>query len=1190
MDTLNTLITNFSIESLIQFFRQKINTFKPEKENYEYLFEDNESIIENYEDIKKIGEADINNSDDLIIITAKTIAQLTNRTGKKRQFEIAKKILKEEYKDAAFFIFYDENGNFRFSFIRANYIGVKRDYSTWKRYTYFVNPEKPNKTFRKQIDKCDFDSLDNILKAFSLEAVTDDFYNEFSPRFEEIATSIDGEIDIYVKQDFALLFVIRTIFIGFLQKRKWIGDDEEFLLSFWNEYKEKFYGEDKFYSEWLEPLFFEALNSQPGTEVKYGNNKFSKKTRIALKMAPYLNGELFKPKAGYDNKVLFVPDKIVEAFFDFLFQYNFTIEENTRYDEDLELNPEFLGIIFERLVNKKNGAVYTPRTEVDFMCRISLVKWLQKVSSVNTRDLYYLFFRELGNGEEFEDYQKEGDFSKHELEELIPLLKAVTVCDPASGSGAFPVGMMQVLNETIQNLQARDKTPDHLKDEDDFERKKSIIANSLYGVEVKRWAVWINQLRLWLSLFVDIPAEREDEFRTSFTPLLPNLGFKIRRGDSIVQRIGNKLFPVEGHQQLLTSSLKKQIIELKKDKIEFFYNRSGKFNEIKKKEDSIFRTIINEQISEKVKELRILSREPESEQTSMFPSAKPKQTNLELYKKQIEQLKNEIEILREEKAAFKEDHPLIWNIEFAEIFYDKGGFDIIIGNPPYIRQEDISDPEGKIEKATDYKKLLQETIRQEFPNHFKAKEKIDGKSDLYTFFYLKSLRLLNINGIHTFICENTWLDVEYGIWMQKFLLRNCHVHYIIENHAKRSFASVDVNTIISVIDAPVKYKKDINQQFNYKLIAFKKPFEEVLFTENLLDIEEQKNEIVKNNSYRSFPISIEKLIEEGSNFENEQQKELKLGKYEGDKWGSKYLKAPDLFFDILFKGKCHLIKLKEVGEVKYGIKTGYNNFFYLNNKDILKWEIEKEYLKPIIKSPTECNFYLLSHTNFKFNVFLCNKSKADLKGTNALKYIEYGEGLEIEIKQGSNKGQKVIGVHNLKSVQSRKLWYSIGEVEGNTFWNKELRQRLFCSYSDRKALADCRLYYGNFDNNIKCYINSTLYHFFEEVLNREIGGGGGPRSVMVYEVNNSLILNPKILNFNNIFLNREVKTIFIECGIKPESDIPISEQEPNPLPDRKELDDVVFDALDLTQEERKEVYRAVCQLVWNRISKAKSVK
>ena len=126
MATLNNLITGFSVDKLKQFFRQKISTFKPDEGNYEYLFEDNETITDNYEDIIKIGEADLTNSDDLIAITAKTLAPLTNRTGKKRQFEIAKKILKEENKDAAFFIFYDDNGNFRFSLIRANFLGDRK--------------------------------------------------------------------------------------------------------------------------------------------------------------------------------------------------------------------------------------------------------------------------------------------------------------------------------------------------------------------------------------------------------------------------------------------------------------------------------------------------------------------------------------------------------------------------------------------------------------------------------------------------------------------------------------------------------------------------------------------------------------------------------------------------------------------------------------------------------------------------------------------------------------------------------------------------------------------------------------------------------------------------------------------------------------------------------------------------------
>src|SRR5699024_11096038 len=151
-------------------------------------------------------------------------------------------------------------------------------------------------------------------------------------------------------------------------------------------------------------------NSQPGSHVSRQTD-FSDDTREALQMAPYLNGNLFKEKAGYDDIGLWIPDEEIEAFFEFLFRHNFTVEENTYYDQELELNPEFLGIIFEKLVNKEDGAVYTPRTEVDFMCRMALVKWLQKNTSANTRDLYRLFFRERGSGDKYDEYQKQGDFS-----------------------------------------------------------------------------------------------------------------------------------------------------------------------------------------------------------------------------------------------------------------------------------------------------------------------------------------------------------------------------------------------------------------------------------------------------------------------------------------------------------------------------------------------------------------------------------------------------------------------------------------------------------------------------------------------------------------------------------------------------------------------------------------------------------
>ena len=227
------------------------------------------------------------------------------------------------------------------------------------------------------------------------------------------------------------------------------------------------------------------------------------------------------------------------------------------------------------------------------MCRLALVHWLDKNSSIEKREFYYEFFREGGTGSEHDDDQKDGNFSANEIRELLNLLESVTVCDPAAGSGAFEVGMLHVINETIERLLADDKCPDDITKKSGYECKKAIIANSLYGVEVKRWAVWINQLRLWLTLFIDRP----DEMKMSLSPLLPSLNFKIRRGDSLVQRIGKKLFPVHGHADL-TPAIKKKITDLKKAKLDFFYNRGPEEELVKQLEYKVFRAIIQSQIKD----------------------------------------------------------------------------------------------------------------------------------------------------------------------------------------------------------------------------------------------------------------------------------------------------------------------------------------------------------------------------------------------------------------------------------------------------------------------------------------------------------------------------------------------------------------------------------------------------------------
>jgi len=320
MDNIDNLIADFSIERLEHFFRQKINTFKPEQKDFEYLFEDNENITANYEDIIKIGEADLKNSDDLLVIAAKTLTLLTDRTGKKRQFDVAKKILKEENKDAAFFIFFDENGNFRFSLIRANFLGTKRDFTDFKRYTYYVSREFTNKTFKSQISKADFNDLNSIQEAFSVEPLTKQFYAKLQHWYfwaiDNVKFPGDAENEKNGREISIIRLITRLMFIWFMKIRNLIPDD------LFNEDNIKEILEDlepeksTYYKAILQNLFFATLNTKQeqrkfrceeryykGFNPDFGNQnlyryhdlfKNSESLKILFEKIPFLNGGLFE--------------------------------------------------------------------------------------------------------------------------------------------------------------------------------------------------------------------------------------------------------------------------------------------------------------------------------------------------------------------------------------------------------------------------------------------------------------------------------------------------------------------------------------------------------------------------------------------------------------------------------------------------------------------------------------------------------------------------------------------------------------------------------------------------------------------------------------------------------------------------------------------------------------------------------
>lgn len=1173
-EILESIIDEFSVEKFTRLFREKSHKFTPREENYSHYND------HNFIGGIKIGEINFSDVDSLLICSFEVTKALSERAGKKAQYEKAKSILKTNANQrfsAGIFIFYDNSGNFRFSLVYPESIGVKRQWNNFRRFTYFVSREFTNKTFLKQLGGKEFTNLEDVKDAFSITAVTDLFYDEFFKIYDKLVseTKVINNIDTEEKaRDFVLLFVIRTIFLGFIQKKRWIGDDEKFIQSFYLEYKNKFYGKNEFYKRWLSPLFFEALNSPPGREVAYRDNDFSNETETKLQMAPYLNGGLFRKKQEFDTSGWLIPDGLIEEFFNFLFSHSFTIEENSLEDEDLQLNPEFLGIIFERLVNKADGAVYTPRPEVDLMCRLSLVKWLQKNLEIplRTENLYELFFRESEKDED--------QISEKEARHILDKLENLTICDPAVGSGAFLVGMIQVLDSVEQSLKLRYG----LDGMNLFERKKHIIKNSLYGVEVKEWAVWICQLRLWLSLFVDAP----DELKDSHKPILPSLDFKVRRGDSLVQRVGSKAFPVTGHNLSLNQSIKRRITKLKDLKLKYYDNKSElDVWGLKERELGIYEEILDIEIKEKREQINKIKNIKPAKVLSLFGEKESsEQIELEFDKDKVEALENEInELLEQKRALRKEGKPLVWSIEFAEVFMDKGGFDIIIGNPPYVRQEEIEDPTGKVKDKKEYKKYLQEMVRLDFPDAFPPKKKIDGKSDLYTYFYIRGLRLLNENGVHTFICSNSWLDVGYGVWLQEFLLNHSPIEFIIDNHAKRSFEAADVNTIISIMHAP---QRKVDSNHTVRFIAFKQPFEEVIYTDTLLNLE-SSNETISTEFYRIFPISYSELKSSGS--EQKSGELIDSGPYIGDKWGGKYLRAPDIFFQIVRQGKGILKPLGEISNVKFGIKTGVNAFFYLTPNRITKFKIEKEFLKPVIKSPRESKTILVNPSNLKYKLFFCNKDRSELTGTNALKYIEWGENQEVEIKQGGNKGKIIKGFNKISSVKGRKYWWHLPDFESKVFMQMSFNDVFKFWYAEDDIRCDARLYTISLTNKQDALLlNSTLSVLFIELFGRA-NLGEGALDFKVYEAEQILVIDPSTVEnkLSDEIMKRPIKSIFVECGIDPESDIPIQNQEPKPLPDRAALDKVVFDALHLSEEERKDVYRAVCQLVWNRISKANSV-
>ena len=681
--------------------------------------------------------------------------------------------------EAALVIF-DSGDHWRLSFI----CDINGEATAAKRYTYVFGSKEL--LYKTPIDRFIFlkdkgMSFENLKKAFSVEALSDEFFDKYREQYADFIQYITGKR--FVKsgskweektcgianeklmqafgndekkiRDYIKKMMGRITFLHFLQRKGWMCGDLNYMQNLF----ERSAHQDDYLDYVLEPLFFGILNTKPEQrEALFEKYSWDKSLLAEWSDIPYLNGGLFERDENDEPESKF-PAEYFERLFNFFSEYNFTIDENDPNDAEVGVDPEMLGKIFENLLedNKDKGAFYTPKEIVRYMCQESLIAYLDTATSIAAEKI-----------RKFVITPEEGvsDIPENKKGKLLDALKDVKICDPAIGSGAFPMGLLNELlkcreallgtrtgngimetsikyENEIKNIQPSFPSP-YLVPNSRSQIKKDIIQNNIYGVDIEKGAVDIARLRFWLSIVVD-----------EETPSpLPNLDYKIMQGNSLI----------ESYRGLDLS------------KLTYAKKGSGHITQYSIFEDD------TKQEQRRVTELL-------SQYYSCCDHSKKKELRDKIsdtINKQLSVQNFDHDILRELRTLdlAGNDHFFLWHTWFSDVFSregDKKGFDIVIGNPPYI-------------SALEAKKIIDPIIRQAYKDKYQS---ACGTYDMYVIFIELGLRLLAKNGILVFITPSKYLSAEYATTLRTFILENYSLDMISDFSDIRVFESAGVSTMIS---------------------------------------------------------------------------------------------------------------------------------------------------------------------------------------------------------------------------------------------------------------------------------------------------------------------------------------------------------------------------------------------------------
>ncbi|MGD9679408.1 MAG: class I SAM-dependent DNA methyltransferase [Vulcanibacillus sp.] len=505
-------------------------------------------------------------------------------------------------------------------------------------------------------------------------------------------------------------------------------------------------------------------------------------------------------------------------------------------------------------------------------------------------------------------------------------------------------------------------------------------------------------------------------------------------------------------------------------------------------------------------------------------------------------------------------------------------FDIIVGNPPYTRQEEIQ----KI--GVDKEQLISNAVKNVSNNNI---AEISGQAGLHVYFFIHGTKFLKEDGYFSFIVSNSWLDAGYGVGLQEFFLNNYKIVAIIESKVEKWFPDADINTCIIVLQKCQSIKERNGNVVRFvslrkKLEEFIPPAEDMWEKqiERIKRINLLKRIILRHDEYYEnheiqITTRIQKQLLIDGTFESK--------KYLGSRW-SIYLRSPQIYFKLIKNRSGLFFPLSNKFKIIYGIKTGCNDYFFLEDSIIKKWKIEEEYLKNTVHLYRNIKSPILNN-KYDSKLLFVNKTKKELKNSNVANYINWGE---------------KAGINARKSVANRTLWYNLGDIhESYILFPQFFNNRFGVIFSEAKVVA------GNVFWQVICekkeakllasYMNSTLFYLFIEIYGRS-SMGQGVLTLYGPDINNLPIINiDKLMIYKNeleeVFFKelgqRKAETIFTELGTDDSNNFELE----NVLSDRRKLDKIIMEKiLRLNSSEQIDIYKALIDMVSSRFLRAISKK